>query len=440
MPRRTHVVRILAVVACLTFAALAARVDPAYACSCAPLDPRSALAAADGAFVGTFLEQRNKSNGRADYVFRVERSLKGAIGSTVVVESADNGAACGLEVAAGQRIGLLLERSGGAWTSLLCWQIEPEALIAAAQPLPAPTGRGPLTILVGGRAGDVRTFGLDRQGRTLAYGRGRGQTFLLAVCPGARRGVELAYTQPGFLLAVRDLRTFRLVRERTHRPRRQARVAALACLDAAGTPVLFETSDAPAAVARIVVGTRTVWSGKALAAAFSGATAYVSAGARGTALMRIDLRRGTAMRLATLPAFTATLAVAPDRRVAGVVAGTSAGRASPPSRLVVYDPAVRPTVRTIPLAQANVTGDVAWSSGRLVFLPRWNADRVRVYDMRLRSLGTFGRWNAGSSVVAGGRAYGVGQGAVLSAALPRGPARALRTLPTPVTHTVTAVR
>ena len=274
------VVRLAALAACLVLAALAGRVEPAYACSCAPLDPRSALAASDGAFVGTYLERRERGGGRADYVFRVERALKGALGGTVVVESADNGAACGLEVEVGRRIGLVLDRVGGTWTSNLCWQIEPNALLAAARPLPPPNGSGPAALLVGGRFGSVRTIALDARGRTLGLrARPRRDAHALGV-PGSQRVVELATVRPVFLLAVRDLRTLPARaraalpaarqrargRNRLSRPQRQRAIA------------IFESNEVERHAARLRVGGRTVWAGRAQAAAFGRGVAYVAAG------------------------------------------------------------------------------------------------------------------------------------------------------------------
>jgi hypothetical protein len=406
------------------------------------------LAAADGAFVGTFVEKREPDNPQSSladavYVFRVDQVVKGSLPARIEVVSATSGASCGLEVSPGDRIGLFLSRDGPSWRSHLCAQIDPQRLLAAARPLPAPNGRGALRLLVGGRAGDVRTIGLDAQGRTLAYGRGRGETLFVAVCPGSKRAVEYASIQPNtsYLLAVRDLATFKVFRERTHRPRKGGRVAAISCRNATGSEVaVFETAEVPLAASRIVVGGRTIWSGKAIAATFAADAAYVSVGVKGTLLTRVDLRTGSATRLATIPAFTGSLSVAPDRRVAGVAYSASIRRTSPPSRVVVYDPAATPRVRSVPLSQSNVTGDLAWSDGRLIFTPHWGADNVRVYDARLRVVGRFGNWLAGSSVVVGGRAYGLARGTLLTASLPRGPAKQLRSLPTPVTNALTATR
>jgi hypothetical protein len=413
------VVRVAALAACLVLAALAGRVEPAYACSCAPLDPRSALAASDGAFVGTYLERRERGGGRADYVFRVEQALKGALGGTAVVESADNGAACGLEVEVGQRIGLVLDRVGGTWTSNLCRQIEPNALLAAARPLPPPNGSGPAALLVGGRFGSVRTIALDARGRTLGYGRGRGETILLAACPGSQRVVEYSAVRPSFLLAVRDLRTYRLVRERRYRPRGSALVGAIACLDRSGTSIaVFESNEVERHAARLRVGARTVWAGRAQAAAFGRGVAYLAAG---STLLRIELPTGRVTRRVRVPGQLTALAASPS----GVVAGLA------PSRLVRVDATGRVRSARLP---TNAGGELAWWKGRTVFLPRWSEASALVYDGRLRPAGRIAPWTAADSAVAGGRAYGVMQGTLFAATLPSGTARAVRRLPGPLTH------
>ena len=64
----------------------------------------------DGAFVGRLVSRQEIAVGRSRFTFAVERSVKGALGSTVDVESASDGAACGIETPIGSRIGLFLER------------------------------------------------------------------------------------------------------------------------------------------------------------------------------------------------------------------------------------------------------------------------------------------------------------------------------------------
>jgi hypothetical protein len=113
------------VVALAAAAVFAALTDDAFACSCLPWgDPKAEVAKAKGAFVGVYLGRRAMpgSQGAAIYRFRVERRLKGTLARNVEVVSANNGAACGLEVVRGQRYGLLLRRVRGRWHSSLCEQ------------------------------------------------------------------------------------------------------------------------------------------------------------------------------------------------------------------------------------------------------------------------------------------------------------------------------
>jgi len=100
----------------------------ALACTCAPVDLVRDLPRADGAFIGTLLERADRG-ATSTLLFRVEQVYKGDISNRVEVETARDGAACGIEAPAGQRIGLLLERSGGVWRSSLCSQVDPAAFL-----------------------------------------------------------------------------------------------------------------------------------------------------------------------------------------------------------------------------------------------------------------------------------------------------------------------
>jgi len=100
----------------------------ALACSCAPVDLVRDLPRADGAFIGTLLERKDRE-ATSTLLFRVEQVYKGDISNRVEVETARGGAACGIEVPAGERIGLLLERDGGVWRSSLCSQVDPAAFL-----------------------------------------------------------------------------------------------------------------------------------------------------------------------------------------------------------------------------------------------------------------------------------------------------------------------
>jgi hypothetical protein len=108
---------------CLTLSA------EAYACSCRPVDLQRDLPTADGAIVGTVLE-RSVSGQTATYRFRVEQIYRGDVESRAEVVTPAGGAACGLELAVGDRVGLLLTRDGNVWRSGLCSQVDPADFLA----------------------------------------------------------------------------------------------------------------------------------------------------------------------------------------------------------------------------------------------------------------------------------------------------------------------
>jgi len=110
-------------------AASLALAGDALACSCAPVDLARDLPRADGAFIGTLLEREDRV-ATSTLLFRVEQVYKGDIANRVEVETARDGATCGIEVPDGERIGLLLERDGGVWRSSLCSQVDPAAFLA----------------------------------------------------------------------------------------------------------------------------------------------------------------------------------------------------------------------------------------------------------------------------------------------------------------------
>jgi hypothetical protein len=102
----------------------------ASACTCLPVNLERDLPRADGAFVGTLLDSRPRGATQTVYRFRVEQVYKGDIDSRIDVVSASDGAACGLELPQGERVGLLLDRDGNVWRGSLCGQVDPSDLLA----------------------------------------------------------------------------------------------------------------------------------------------------------------------------------------------------------------------------------------------------------------------------------------------------------------------
>jgi hypothetical protein len=107
--------------------ALALAAD-AFACTCLPPDLERDLPLADGAVVGSVLERR-QGGAEVTYVLRVEQAYKGDLDGRVEVVTAADGVSCGLDLAPGQRVGLLLERDGDTWRSGLCQQVDPAAFL-----------------------------------------------------------------------------------------------------------------------------------------------------------------------------------------------------------------------------------------------------------------------------------------------------------------------
>jgi hypothetical protein len=153
--------RKLAVVALLSLVVAA----DAYACSCRPVDLERDLPNADAAMIGTVLERRTTETTRV-YLFRVEQVYKGELDNRIEVVTARDGAACGLELAVDQRVGLLLERDGQVWRSGLCGQVDPSDFLALTNvednTLP-PINRG--GVLVGILVLGLGTFFLVRKAR-----------------------------------------------------------------------------------------------------------------------------------------------------------------------------------------------------------------------------------------------------------------------------------
>jgi hypothetical protein len=301
-------------------------------------------------------------------------------------------------------------------------------------------------MLVGGRFGTARVIALDRQGRTLAYGGGGGTSSLLASCPGGRRMVEVATAGGGWKLAVREQRTLRFVRTAPLVLGSGLIPSGITCEDVTGTRVLvFGRSGDDAQRAMLVrlrpSGRSVLWRGTAVSAAVTGASAFLATGKRGTTLVAIDLETGLRATLGRIPPLTGPLAASPDgARLAGV-SYSAPQTGAPPSRMVVVDLRRRPVgVRTVPLDRSNVSGETVWlGPDRLAMFPTADTDVVRVYDTALKVRQRFSGWSARSVARVGSQVYGVDwQGRLLRAAMPSGPVRVARRLPSPVAYALVA--
>jgi hypothetical protein len=403
-------------------------------------DPRDALHSSDGAFVGTLVARAEVDEQTSIFTFEVETAVKGTLGAEVDVRSASNGAACGLEVGMGQRIGLLLGTADdGAWTSSLCSQIDPDVLLKAAQPLPPPDGVGPVRYVVGGNLGENRLMSLDRKGRTLGYGAGDGFTQDVQVCPGATRVLEAAAVGREALLVVRDLPSLDVVRTISLAQTQRPWLPHAGCLSASGGRLLaYERHKAEYWLHQVSGSTdRIVWHGHVRDVLIQGGRAYVIDGLE---LLEVNMRDGSLERLAPIPGHVQGLTISPDgSRIAGFVYG----RYQPvqtPSRVVMISIATG-TVKSFELTD-YAAGDVAWVDDlTIAYLPGGSDDQhVWLLDARtMRSAGGFDGWYAAESVVLGGAAFGIGWGQLARADLDAGDVRLVRTFDGPQTFVLDVV-
>lgn len=425
----------------LAVATLAAAVESAQACSCRSVDSETALARANGAFVGR-LVSRKQLPGFTVLIFSVERRLKGPLGRTVEVLTAQGGSSCGIDVPLGRRVGLVLDYQGDGWHANLCGQFAPADLIAATAPLPPPNGDGPAALFVSGGFGPARLLALDGEGRTLAYGMGIG-TSDLSVCPGGRRVAELAYLQPGTEIVIRDARTLRQIRRQALRLRGRYPVELLCKNRDGSTVIVFATGPGDAgfhsALYRVTSERLTaLWKGTAFLSSLTAPVAYLSSfekSWRGCQKWRschrlfgVDLRTGGVRRVASLPWTASLLPDKTGKYLAGDVYLLNAR-----SRVVLVDLTTQPVrVHSSPLAAPEVGGQVIWLPGlRFLFLP-WSdsGESARVLDLTLRTHSRF-RWKAGGGALVGSNVFGVHyhNGALVSAKLPSGPAHIVQRLP-----------
>ncbi len=146
---------------------------PAGACSCAELDPYTALSEYPAALVGTLVDVDGQLgavfSSAADtiYRFEVETWVKGDLGHVVEIHSAGDGASCGIEVGVGNRAGIMVRVDGDEYHSSLCETIDADVLLAASKPLE--TGaEGPARFLLSARIGGFDFLTVNEAGGIVA--------------------------------------------------------------------------------------------------------------------------------------------------------------------------------------------------------------------------------------------------------------------------------
>jgi hypothetical protein len=118
---------------------------PALACSCVLQEPAEAVAAAPAGFVGELTGRAPAGDvlgpGTTRWTFAVEAVVAGDLAPTVdVLANEGDGANCGLMLADGERIGLLLHPTDGGWSSNSCSTHDADTLLAAVDAYPPDPG------------------------------------------------------------------------------------------------------------------------------------------------------------------------------------------------------------------------------------------------------------------------------------------------------------
>lgn len=446
----------------------------AKACSCALGDPRDAFAASEGAFVGTFVESHlaeppdpdGPLNSGADtiYSFALDEEYKGELGEPgdiVEVHSAFSGASCGLQVEEGRQYGLFLSirKRDGVWSSSLCRQVPPDVMREAASPLPAPTGEGPVAMLLGGSFGEAQVMALDGRGRTLGYGFGGKDVYHVDVCPGSKRAVEIGQSYPDPpILFVRDVATMEVVRRLELPYGRGQRYpgqspAGLDCRTRlARRIVVFSTFQAEPESRSLLLRVRgdrasVIHRGSGTSAAFGRRAAYMPSGPWGRQLVKVSLRSGTERPVTRLPGRHQTaLTLSPDgRRLSGIAIPPWDEMDTEPTTFYTVRLDRRPfKLRIRSLGRGEVYAHTGWMSPRRPVAFVEHPGPSRVFDLRLRVVSRFGKWPARAPVVLGRRAFGPGYegaygGALYRVRLPDGAVGRARGLPSPIAYPIVAV-
>jgi hypothetical protein len=386
------------------------------ACSCVRPDPREWLAEGDSAVIGEVVSKRpvrGEPGPTYEYRVRVERQFNAELGAEIMLTSARQEAGCGFEWNVGQRVGAFLRRDGAKWTTNLCLLVDPRKLEEGLSPFPEPLGRGRAALLAGGDFGAARLMALDGRGRIVAYGKGPGATRQVSVCPGSRRVLELVDRGGGTRLAVRPLRSMRVLRS-VSIPRASQ---TLRCQDPAGRLALVSTYELRGGqtVARVLR-------------------------VRGHRVQLVGMPAGEAVALGRRVAYVAgrdrvaalDLATGRTRTVGRVRWGTHIALSPGGRRVAVVD---SDGVRLIDLATGRARvdpvgrwGPIGWLD-RDRLLARLGGGRIRIYDAQLRALKTYRPYRAVGFARLGRRVFGINGARLVALDLVTGARRAVAELP-----------
>jgi len=418
---------------------------PAKACSCFQGDPRDALAEADAAFIGTLLSRTPDPDNQylSTYTFSVEEEIKGQLDDTVPVRSATDGASCGIEVPVGGQTGLFLTASEEGWSSSLCQQIAPDDLRAAAQPLPAPDGEGPIRMLVSGSLGEVGIIALDDQGRTLAYGMRQPDSGTIEMCPGSQRFIEIFGDFRRRNIAVRETSTLEVLREIElpigRRPYRNVFATAMACFNESGRVIYLAAQrfgDGGEDYIFRIRGDeiRRIYRGHFGTARFEGKSLFITEGKRSRFLVELDFGDPHRDGIATVPGSSRSPHLSPDGEWIVMTAGGDVGKL-----VVVNRSTGKVRVKRLGIGQA---GEAMWLiNRRIAFLAGgYDNARIEIFSRRLERLRQVpGEWYTSDNFISGSTAIGVGWGTLYRSELPEGPTEILRRFDSPTIYSITPV-
>ena len=411
---------------------------PAGACSCAVGDARERLEAADAAIIGTALSRAPSGDRTVVYIFNVDEAVKGSFGQTVEVETASDGAACGLEIGIGQQEGLFLSGSQmEGWHSSLCQQIAPEELREAARPMPAPDGEGPIKLIVGGDWGDMGLFALDSEGRTLMYGRRERGSTVADMCPGSELFIESPWGGKRRWV-VRRTATFEVV-DVVYPPRGSWPEECLSS-DASQVLVYAIRYGEPLSSSKLYRYTNgdfeLLYQGNSSWFELVGDHLYLTEGRYGRNVRVLDLTTGRKRFIARLPRYVQGVVASPDET--RLVTTSGADR----EKLISIDMTTSPATVRVKDHGIGMSGEVYWLDNETIaYLPGgYDNNRVKIFDVDLNVVRTLaGPWYTIDEDLIGNVAYGAGWGVVYRAHLPDGPAEVLREFPSPEIYTVRTV-
>jgi hypothetical protein len=384
--------------------------DLAAACSCSDVDSRDRLEGGEIGVLGKVLArtERYSANLRNldgtpvvsayDYSIRVQRAVGARFRSRITVRVPEDQCSPG-DFEVGERFAAFVRKRRHGWLTHGCSVVEPSEFERAIRPFPRARGTGRLALLAGGNFGGARVMALDARGRILGYGFGAGEVQQISVCPGAQRVAELVVGRRSASVAVRDLRSLRVlwtVKLPTRSAARYDGAATVRCSDASAS-VVYATAHEfkPSAFERTRI-LRIAATGAAEIATVDGyasrlglQSAYLTNSRR---LYAVSLSDGKVRRLARLRYYAEPLEESPDGRW-----------------LAFHDGGDR--LRLLELASGRERsarvksgGPIAWLSPER-FLFR-NGGEGRVYDTNLKLVRRYPFYRLYHEAQVGGRLFG----------------------------------